>query len=319
MNDNVTEKINDKPFKILVCIDGSDDSYRGLRYAARIGSGSDADITLLYIRQADKELHTGGLDMRVARENMLDWGLELPGMQALKRGRDMLTEMGYLDEDWRSQTSHTEIHGDPLGDNTVEYTSGEGRKVILKLKVATSPELGILDESEIGEYNITIVSSSNPGKPGGKGIRYGDSVSQVVATESNNTVIVANSLEENHGHLLCVSGSSSSYRAARRDAMIASRCYCPIYLYSVATDESDIVRSQGIIDKARKIIEDAGYGVSGEKIDVGDPIERIVEEGRHYSLIVLSGEPRRGLWRFFKSKMLYKVLDMAHNSVMISR
>ena len=101
--------------------------------------------------------------------------------------------------------------------------------------------------------------------------------------------------------------------------MIASRCYCPIYLYSVAADESDIVKSQGIIDKARKIIEDAGYGVSGEKIDVGDPIERIVEEGRHYSLIVLSGEPKKGVMKYFKSKILYGVLDSAHNSVMISR
>lgn len=319
MSDDVTKKNNGKTFNILVCIDGSDDSYRGLRYAARIGSGADADITLLYIRQADKELHTGGLDMRMARENMLDWGLELPSMTALKRGRDLLTEMGYLDDDWRSQTSHTEIVGDPLGDNTVEYTSGEGRKVILMLKVATSPELGILDESELEGYDITIVSSSNPGKPGDKGIRFGESVSQLVATEAKNTVIVANSLEENHGHLLCLSGSSSSFRAAHRDAMIASRCYCPIYLYCVVADESEIVKAQGIIDKARKIIVDAGYGVSGEKIDIGDPLERIVEEGRHYSLIVLSGERPKGFMRFFKSRILYGVLDSAHNSVMISR
>lgn len=318
-NNDVKDNDNGKLFKILVCLDGTPDSYRGLRYAARIGSGADADITLLYVRQADKELHAGGLYMRMARENMLDWGLELPGMLALRQGRDMLKEMGYLDADWLSQNSHTEIQGDPLGDNTVEYTSKNGQKVILKLKVSPSPEFGILDESEAHDYDITIVSSSSPAKQGSRGVRFGDSVSQVVATESKNTVIVAKSLEENHGHLLCINGSPSSFRAARRDAMIASRCYCPIYLYCVAADEDSVHKSQAILDKARKIIEVAGYGVSGEKVVVGNRLEKIVEEGRQYSLIVLSGEHKTGWRRFFKSNFLYRILAAAHNSVMISR
>ncbi len=319
MNEDVKKENNTKPFKILVCIDGTDDSYRGLRYAARIGSGANADITLLYVRKIDKELNTGGLDMRLARENMLNWGLDLPSTTALKRAHDLLIEIGYLDEDWGSKTSHTEIQGDPLGDNSVEYTSQSGRKVILKLMVAQSPELGILDESELGSYDITIVSSSKPGEADDKAMRFSGSISQIVATESKNTVIVANSLEENHGHLLCLSGSASSFRAAQRDALIARRCYCPIYLYCVAKNEDEIPHKQIILDKARKIIEKMGYGVSGEKIDVGDPVECIVEEGSKYSLIVLSGERKKGFRRFFKSSVVYRVLRSAHNSVMISR
>ena len=34
-------------FRILVCIDGSDESYRGLKYAATLGGGVDADIVML--------------------------------------------------------------------------------------------------------------------------------------------------------------------------------------------------------------------------------------------------------------------------------
>ena len=71
--DNMTlEEKGEKPFKLLVCIDGSEESFRGLRYAVRLASGMDTDITLLNIRQVDKELHTDGLDMRMARENMLE-------------------------------------------------------------------------------------------------------------------------------------------------------------------------------------------------------------------------------------------------------
>ena len=81
-------------FRILVCVDGSDESHEGLRFAAGISHGDDCDIILLYVRPIDQGLRSGGLQVRVARRNMLDWGLELPGIKFLKRGRDMLVSEG---------------------------------------------------------------------------------------------------------------------------------------------------------------------------------------------------------------------------------
>ena len=315
--DDSFDKGGKKPFKVLVCIDGSNESYRGLRYAVRLGSGMDTDLTLLNIRRVDKDLQTDGLDMRMARENMLDWGLELPGMISLKRALDVLKEMGYLDGSWSSETSHIDIQGDPLGDNLVEYTNKNGRKVILKQMVAPSAELGILDESDVGEYDVTIVSSADEDDE--KGIRFTSSVSQRIANESQNSVIVAKKLEENHGHLVCLSGSIESLNMARNDAILASRCNCPVYLYSVAPDESQVAKAQAIIDEARTVIKEAGYTVAGEKIGIGDIVENIIKEGFNYSLIVLSGEHKVGFKRFFKSSIIYKVLDGANHSVMICR
>lgn len=42
------DEASEQRFRILVCIDGSDESYRGLSYAAKLGGGVDADIVLLY-------------------------------------------------------------------------------------------------------------------------------------------------------------------------------------------------------------------------------------------------------------------------------
>ena len=61
-------------FSILVCLDGSDECYQSLKYAAKMGGGVDADIVLLYVRPTDQGLRSGGLEVRVARENMLKWG-----------------------------------------------------------------------------------------------------------------------------------------------------------------------------------------------------------------------------------------------------
>ena len=228
-------------------------------------------------------------------------------------------EMGYLDGSWSHETSHLDIQGDPLGDNLVKYTNESGRKVTLKLMVAPSPELGILDESDVGGYDVTIVSSTDADEVNDKVINFGSSVSQRVANESQNSVIVAKELEENHAHLVCLSGSLQSLNMALNDAIIASRCKCPIYLYSVAADNDKIQKAQDIIDEARKIIEDAGYAVAGEKISVGDAVENIIKEGCNYSLIVLSGEHKVGFKRFFKSSIIYQILNGANHSVMICR
>jgi len=50
--------------------------------------------------------------MNVARENMLEWGLELPSVQHLKKGLEMLIELGQMDEDWQFMASHSEVRGD---------------------------------------------------------------------------------------------------------------------------------------------------------------------------------------------------------------
>ena len=90
--DNEESEERRKRFRILVCLDGEEEGYRGLRYAARMGGAhKDCDIVLLYVRPIDQGLATGGLQVRLARENILNWGLELPGIRYLKEGLSMLS------------------------------------------------------------------------------------------------------------------------------------------------------------------------------------------------------------------------------------
>ena len=90
-------------FRFLVCIDGTDDSYRGAHYAAEYGP--EHDICLCYVRPMDRGLRSGGLNVRIARENMMTWGLELPGIKYLKKGRDILIELGAMGPDWEEQAT----------------------------------------------------------------------------------------------------------------------------------------------------------------------------------------------------------------------
>ena len=110
-------------FNILVCIDGSEESYRGLHYAIKFSLDHvDTDISLLYVRAAGTAERSSGLNMSLARENMLEWNIELPGLQALKKARDMLLEAGFLGKEWGAEDITKKFRGSRAGDHIVKYT-----------------------------------------------------------------------------------------------------------------------------------------------------------------------------------------------------
>jgi nucleotide-binding universal stress UspA family protein len=301
----VSDELSPDRFRILVCIDGSDESYRGLRYAAKLGGGVDADIILLYVRPADQGLRSGGLQVRVARENMLKWGLELPGITYLKKGLDTLIELGHMGEDWQEKSRHTSVEGDPLGDNSIEYADEHGRMIGLKLKVAPDIASGILGASK--RWQSVVKSFWDP------------AIAEKIAVHAPCSVLVARELEVGHGHLICVDGTDKALEAARADAYLASRCDCPISLLSVAMDQESEPEARQIVDSVKADLESHGIEVLESLVRVGDPVEEIVDAGPDYSLIALSDTGKKGLHRFFMGSVAFKVLEEALNSVLIVR
>lgn len=304
-------------FKLLVAVDGSEASAQALRYAIRIGSGTDADMTIIYVRPVEKGLSSGGLQDSITRQNMRDWGVELPGWKALRRAREILLETGFMGRDWSSELKHSEVHFDPIGDHSFVYRGPESRSVTFKLLVSPSVARGILDQCEVDQPNLVILAPSQ--SDGHWRGQIDQSVAEVVAVEHTGSVLVARALEESHGHLICVWHNQQSIEAARRDAEIAARCACPIYLFSVAANEAEYDTAQRAVDAAAAAIAEIGAPLLGQKIAVGDPVEKIIEEGRKYSVIVMSSRSVRGLRRYFSAGTSFRVLQRAHNSVMIAR
>jgi len=310
-------RIDDR-FRILVCIDGSDESYRGLRYAAKLGGGVDADIVLAYIRPIDQGLRSGGLQVSVARANMMDWGLELPGIKYLKKGYDMLVELGAMGDDWTEESFHRDVAGDPLGDNKIQYISKDDKRVVLKLKVATDIATGILEQWEIGEYDLIIMGASSRWQGASKTF-WDPAVAEKIAVHAPCSVLVARDLEIGHGHLICIDGSDRSLEMVSKDAALASRCKCPISLLSVALDVEGEEEAKKSVAAAKAELEKMGIDVVDAITRVGNPVDEIIEVGADYSLIVVSDSGKSGLQRFFMGSVAFKVLEHSHNSVMVVR
>lgn len=302
-------------FRILVCLDGSDESYEGLRFAAQIGHGDECDIILAYVRPIDQGLRTGGLQVRVARENMLDWGLELPGVQYLKRGLDVLIDEGHMAAEWDARHTHTSVRGDPLGDNKIEYRHDSGKSIVLKLKTAPDVASGILDQYELGPYNLMILGAPSRWQ-GELRSAWNAGVVQKVAMLSPCSVLVARERRDGKGHLICTDGSEQSLDAVRRDAVLAQYCDSPITLFSVALDHEGRQRAEDVVAMAKEMLENLDIAVAETQVGIGNPADVIVEAGAEHSLIVVSDSGKSRLKRFLVGSVAFDVMGRAGNSVL---
>lgn len=316
---SITNADPNRRYRFLVCLDGSEESFRGLRYAAKLGSGNDVGIVLLYIRSIDRALSYDRLRDRPKGDNLLAWADEVPGAMYLAKGRDLLVELGIMSTDWSEEVDHVPVAGDPVGDNKVVFRSDTGKEVVLKLKVASDIATGILDQTKIRDYDLIILGSAYTWRDSAMGGQWSAAVIEKVVKEAPCSVLVARDLEVGHGHLICTNGSERATDVVRADAVLANRCQCPVSLISVAANESKEAEARRHIEEATSMLAGLGIEVQDALTPVGEPVREIVEAGPDYSLIVVSDSDVSGLQRFLSGSVPMKVLKEAYNSVMIAR
>ena len=302
-------------FRILACIDGTDQSFVTVRFAARFCAQNNCDIIVLFVRPIDSGLQSGGLQVRLARQNMLDAGFELPGVRHLKHSLDILKEEGIDVSDWPQETQHIDAWGDPAGDNKVEYNSPEGRSVVLKLKTAPDVAHGILDQYELGPYNLIVMGE--PSRWRGELMSFFDSgVVQTVATMAPCSVLVARQTLDKTGFFICTDGSSRSMQAVRRAAVLATVIGEPITLFSVADSEAGRGAAEEAVANAKALLKAMKIEVKDTRVAVGRPAEEIVESGSLYKVIVVTDEGRSRLQRLIRGSTATEAVRKPRTSVL---
>ncbi len=308
-----------KQFRILVCVNGTDKSYEGLNLAAEIGRKNPCDIILLYVRRIDQGLNSGGLQVRIARQNMLDWGLELPGVQYLRRGYEILLDLGYARKDWRSRHSHTDVFGDPLGDNKIDFQSGKNKRITLKLKTAPTVSSGILDQYELGPYNLIIMGPPKRWRGELRTFIEPSTVQKVAMLSPCSVLSVKAPLEPGSGFLICVDGTEKSTKAMKQAAVLAYNLKRPITLVSVARDRDSYTQTRQILDVAQQGLNDLGIADVETIAATGEPVDEILAIADQFGIIVVADSGQSRLMRFFRGSTAFDIMGRAPVSVMIVR
>ncbi len=302
-------------FRLLACIDGSAEGMITVRFAAGLAATNDCDIIVLYVRPIDQGLHSGGLQVRLARQNMIDAGFELPGVKHLKDSLEVLKQEGIDVGGWLRSGAHEESWGDAAGDTKVEYTSAEGRSVVLKLKTAPDEASGILDQYELGPYNLVILGQPSRWRGEVKSF-FGTGITQSVTTMAPCSVLVARNSLEKEGYFICTDGSSRALQSVRRAAVLATMTGQPITLFSAAPDAEALPAAEEAVANAKALLKAMKIDVAETKTAIGNVLEEIVERGSLYRMIVVTDEGRSRLQRLMKGSLATEVVRRARTSVL---
>lgn len=302
-------------FRILACVDGSDASYEAVRMAARLGARQEVDIIILYVRAIDQGLRSGGLQVRVARENMLEWGLDLPGIKYLNHAIKILTDIGFSPDGWEAKASHTDTWNDPVGDNKVEYSHEDGRSVVLKLKTAPDVAAGILDQYELGPYNLIILGE--PSRWRGELRSFFDAgVDQKIMTLAPCSVMIARTAERKKGFFICTDGTGMATDSVKQAGVLAHFAEEPITIFSVARTKKDKGLAEERVANAVAILKSMKIDVANTKIGIGDPAEQIIRHGSSSRLIVVTNQHMTKIQRLFHGSVSNAVVRGARTSVL---
>lgn len=304
-------------FRILACIDETSASYDTVRFAARLSPHDNCDIVIVYVRPIDQGLRTGGLNVKIARQSLLDAGGELPGLAALKKGLEILKEEGIDTSEWTRRSDHEDAWGDPVGDNKVVFKSDKGRRIVLKLKTAPDVASGILDQYEHGPYNLIIMHEPSRWRGeltsmfGGVGV-----VQRVTALAPCSVMIARPESLENEGFLIYNDGTARAMQAIRRAAVLAQSVEQPITLMAVALDEDGRKEAQEHNRNAKELLAAMGIEVRRVTTAIGDPVIQIIRAGAKRQVIVVPDEGHSRLKRVIRGSTAYGVIKGAVTSVM---
>ena len=305
-------------FRILVCIDGSEESYESVKHAAQIGSNGGCDIILLYVRQVDQGLRSGGLQVRVARQNMMEWGLDLPGIQYLKRGLEILVNNGISIDETDMLVGHSDAWGDPLGDNKIEYKNKQGQSIVLKLKTAPDVSTGILDQCELGPYNLMILGEPSRWRSRWNAF-WGAGVVQKVVMVAPCSVLVTRkneTLPNKKGHLIYTDGSPLSLKAAIQDAVLAKHCKFPCTILGIVDEEKQLAGLKKKLTTTKEKLAVLGIKPRNVISCVGNPVIELLSRSDGFYVLSIS-EPEPGKIRRLVSKNIaLKMMEKADISIL---
>ena len=299
---------------LLVCYDGGDEARKALGCVANLLGATPANLTVLFVRP---KTPSGFQEMvALAREKIVDWELDLPGLVVLREAEALLVERGQVEEDEEGQPAKLRHGLRELGKGLLEvhFHGRHDEHIRLRLRDGGDAAGVILNELDSLSYDMVVMGSR--GKKGLKRWVMG-STAQRVALFSERTVLVVRGEGDLQRVLVCSDGSEAAEKAVRFVGPLAKAKGCDLTLFSVAAEGGEREAAERRLDRGRSLL--AGAGVTAvSRIGVADDrAEEILKASEEYDLTVLGVSGRSHIRRYLMGSVPLKVLEHSPSSVMI--
>jgi nucleotide-binding universal stress UspA family protein len=299
---------------VLVCYDGGDEARKALGCVADLLAATPANLTVLFVRP---KAPSGFQEMvALAREKIVDWDLDLPGLLVLREAQELLVQRGQVEEDEEGQPAKLRHGLRELAKGLLEvhFHGRHDEHIRLRLRDGGDAAGVILNELDSLPYGMVVMGSR--GRKGLKRWVMG-STAQRVALFSEQTVLVVRGEADLQRVLVCSDGSEAAERAVRFVGPLAKAKGCDVTLFSMATEEGEREAAERRLDRGRSLLAGAGV-VAASRIGVAeDRAEEILKVAAEYDLTVLGVSGRSHIRRYLMGSVPLKVLEHSPASVMI--
>jgi nucleotide-binding universal stress UspA family protein len=252
----------------------------------------------------------------MAREKIVDWELDLPGLVVLREAEELLVQRAHVEEDDEGQPAKLRHGLRELGKGLLEvhFHGQHDEHVRLRLRDGGDTAGVILNELDSLPYDMVVMGSR--GRKGLKRWVMG-STAQRVALFSEKTVLVVRGDADLQRVLVCSDGSEAAERAVRFVGPLAKAKGCDVTLFSVATDEDEREAVERRLDRGLSLLAGAGVTATSRIGVAEDRAVEIVKVADEYDLTVLGVSGRSHIRRFLMGSVPLKVLEHSSASVMI--
>lgn len=299
--------------RILMCTDGQPYSGEAIRFGGRFAHELDADVTVLHVRP--KTSGGDSVHMTTARKKMGEWDLDIPGVEYLKKAKEILATVGLtqLSPEGESRIRHA-FRDSKEGGVELHIIGRRAERVRLKLREGeAAPE--ILDEASQGGYDLVITGSG-----GHEGIAsyFVGSTALRVAEFAPCSVLIAKNIRQNHNFLICTDGSQLAEKAELFTAKITQALKARVTILSVALEEEEKKLAQNQVRRAEMILSQLGIK-SRVKVQVGRPSEEIIKLAQEHDIVVMGASGSSAVKRFFLGSVPLKVIEYGNSPVLLIR
>ncbi len=299
---------------VLVCYDGSDEARAALGCVGELAAAKPVNVTVLFVRPKAPSGYTEMVDL--ARERIVDWELDLPGLVVLREAEEMLVAQGEVEEAEAGQPAKLRHGVKQLGKGLLELhlLGRHNENVRLRLRDGGDTAGVILNEMDSLPYDMVVLGSR--GKKGLKRWVMG-STAQRVALFCEKTVLVVRGKSALKRVVVCTDGSEAAEHAVRFVAPLAKAKGCELTALAVAKSEAQRADAQRVVDRASSLFAEAELDCGIQVLEGGDRAEAILKASEAYDLVVLGVSGKSHMRRFLMGSVPLKVLEHSPGSVMI--
>jgi nucleotide-binding universal stress UspA family protein len=290
--------------RFLVCIGGVEPSVETIRFGAKIAKAFRADVSVLYVQpKIPLAVRT---EVRLAREKLSEWEIELPGVKVLRGALEILRGGGFVKTDTTGEIDERHALKPGIrGAYELHVYGPEGEDIRLRLREGDIIS-EINREIESDRHDLVIFGAS----------RERRILQNLIQFINCSMLVLKNPKDVKYEFLICTDSSPASRKAELFGAKLARFLDSPVRLLSVAKFKSREHMAIEGAERASKFLAKAGVEHS-IVVRVGDVLDEIASLAQENSVVVMGASQMPELKKLFLGSKPSKIVELVPGPVLI--